>query len=303
MQLFARRELLTCRSTVWMRQAPEELAQLLRHQPSNALNNFFRFLAQSIRFIDPWDAAGAQFLNVVKALIRFGVAYLAQNAAFLNLSTGHPLYRLFDCLARVDDDELLRAAWKGWKVGCQSWYDMMGDPEAWSANVDYLSIAYLGGCSVSELPANMGAILDKTIKRYEAEGRHNTKYLASLWNRAVYTELTASDTAGGLRPKSNTLIRRQAAHPRGQVTDARAAAPGTSINVIKSLSVLRALHQFIESMKKTVAAMEEHGTGSPLVLQFVRRLEYSLEEAGESELAAEMAKVSGLRGIPLGSEV
>lgn len=287
-----------------MHQAPEELALLLRHQPSNALNNFFRFLAQSIRSIDPRDPAGAQFLNVVKALIRFGVAYLAQNAAFLNLSTGHPLYRLFDCLARVDDDELLQAAWKGWKVGCQSWYDMMGDPEAWSANVDYLSIAYLGGCSVSELPANMGAILDKTIKRYEAEGRHSPKYLASLWSRAVYTELTASGSARGLRPKSNTLVTHQTAHTRGQVIGSRTAAPGASISIIKSSSVLRALDQFIESMKRTVADMEEeHGPGSPLVLQFVRRLEYSLEEAGESELAAEMAKVSGLRGSPLGSQV
>lgn len=148
-----------------MRSAPDELGLLLRNQPSNIISHFFRFLAQSIRFIDPWDPEGAQFLKVVKALIGFGTAYLAQNAAVLNLSPCHPLYRIFECLTAVDDQELLQAAWKAWKVGCQSWYDMVEDPATYTANVDYLSIAYLGGCSVSELPPNMGDILDNSVKK------------------------------------------------------------------------------------------------------------------------------------------
>ncbi|KAG6362042.1 hypothetical protein INS49_010271 [Diaporthe citri] len=284
---------------VWMRHAPEELGLLLRHQPSNTLNNFFRFLAQSIRFIEPQDPAGAQFLKVVKALIKFGVAYLAQNAAFLNLSTGHPLYRLFDCLARVDDDELLQAAWNGWKVGCQSWYDIMKDPAAWSANVDYLNIASLGGCSVSELPTNMGAILDKTSKRYEAEGRQSPKYLASLWNKAVYEEMIASNFARDPRPKSDTLVTCNTAHLRGLAADARATAPEAPIGVINSSAPRRALDRCIESMKQTVVAMEEeHGNSSPLVLQFMRQLEYGMYEIGEMEVAAEMASLLELRSSP-----
>lgn len=287
-----------------MRHAPEELGLLLRHQPSNTLNNFFRFLAQSIRFIDPQDPAGSQFLKVVKALIKFGVAYLAQNSAFLNLSTGHPLYRLFECLARVDDHELLQAAWNGWKVGCQSWYDMMEDPAAWSANVDYLNIASLGGCSVSELPTEMGAILDKTLKRYEAEGPQNPKYLASLWNMAVYEELIASNLARDPRLKSDTLVTCKTAHPRGLAADARTAAPGAPINVINSSRPRRALDQCIESMKQTVAFMEEeHGSNSPLVLQFWRELENGMYEVGEMEVAAEVAKLLELRSSSLDLQV
>lgn len=287
-----------------MHHAPEELALLLRHQPSNTLNNFFRFLAQSIRFIDPRDPAGSQFLKVVKALIRFGMAYLAQNAAFLNLSTGHPLYQLFDCLARVDDHELLHTAWKGWKVGCQSWYDIMKDPEAWSANVDYLNIASLGGCSVSELPTNMGAILDKTSKRYEAEGRHNPKYLASLWNKAVYEEMIASNFERDQRPKSAALVTCKTARPRGLAADTQTTVPGAPINVINSSRPRQALDMCIKSMKQTVVDMEEeHGNSSPLVLDFMRQVEYGMYEVGEMEVAAEMARLSELRSSPCDLQV
>lgn len=273
-----------------MQHAPEELGLLLRHQPSNTLNNFFRFLAQTIRFIDPLDPAGAQFLKVVKALIKFGVAYLAQNAAVLNLSTKHPLYRLFDCLARVDEHELLQAAWKGWKVGCESWYDIMKDPEAWSANADYLNIASLGGCSVSELPTNMGAILDKTVKRYEAEGPDCPKYLASLWNNAVYTELIASNSARDVRPKSDTLVTCKTV---GVMAGTRTVASRAPINAIDSSEPGRALDRCIRSMKKTAFAMEkEYGSSSPLVLRFVREVEYGMYEIGNMETAAEMAELS-----------
>lgn len=291
------------RSIAWMRHAPEELGLLLRHQPSNTLNNFFRFLAQSIRFIDPRDPAGAQFLKVVKALVKFGVAYLAQNAALLNLSAGHPLYRLFDCLARVDDHELLQAAWKGWKVGCESWYDIMDDPAAWSANADYLNIAALGGCSVSELPTNMGVILDQTAKRYEADGRQNPKYLASLWNRALYTELISSNSARNLRRESDTLATWKTGRLRGLVADAGAAAPGATITVEYASERCRALDRCIESMKQTLAALkEEYGSSSPLVLQFNREMQYGMYEIGEMGKAAELAKLTELRSSPQGLE-
>lgn len=282
------RSSLTCHSIVWMHRAPEELGLLLRHQPCNTLNNFFRFLAQSIRFIDPRDPAGSQFLKVVKALIRFGLAYLAQNAAVLNLSTSHPLYRLFDSLARVDEHELLQASWKGWKVGCESWYEMMDDPAAWSANVDYLNIANLGGCSASELPTNMGEILDKTLKRYEADGLHTPKYTASLWNRAIYTELI-SNSATKLGPQGDTLVTCEAARPRGLV-----ACAGTEvrINANNTPKSRKALDECIRHMTQTIAVMEEeHGHGSPLVIQFIREVEYGMCEAGEMGIAADMAKL------------
>lgn len=300
-QLCSRHRMLTCRSIAWMHHGPEELGLLLRHQPSNTINNFFRFLAQSIRFIDPQDPAGAQFLRVVKALIKFGVAYLAQNAALLNLSSGHPLYRLFDCLARVDDHELLQAAWKGWKVGCESWYDIMEDPMAWSANTDYLNIASLGGCSVSELPTNMGAIVDQTVKRYEAEGPYNPKYLASLWNKAVYAELISSNSAGDPRRESDKLVACKTGRPRRLVADAWTAAPGVPITVGDSSETHRALDLCITTMTQTAAAMEvEYGKGSPLVLRFLREMEYGMYEAGEMGIAAEMAKLPELGSSPQG---
>lgn len=275
---------------VLMRQAPEELGLLLRHQPSNTLNNFFRFLAQSIRFVDPDDPAGAQFLKVVKALIKFSAAHLTQNASSLNLSTGHPLCRLFDCLAHVDDHELLEAAWKGWKIGCQSWYDMMEGPAAWSANVDYLNIAALGGCNVSEFPSNMGDILEKTLKRYEAEGRNSPKYLASLWNRTVYAELVASNSTRTLHQKVDTPKACRAVHQGELVADAGTGETTAPINSIYSIRPSRALDHYIESMKQNIPALEdEHGSGSPPVLQFIRELEYGLYELGEMELAEEVS--------------
>lgn len=284
-----------------MRNAPEELGLLLRHQPSNTLNNFFRFLAQSIRFIDSRDPAGTQFLKVVKALIKFGVAYLAQNADSLNLSTTHPLYRLFECLATVDDHELLQAAWKGWKVGCQSWYDIMEEPVAWSANVDYLNIVSLGGASVSELPSNMSDILDKTLERYEAEGRYSPKYLASLWNRAIYTELVDSNSEWNLHRKGDALVTCKTAHQRGSVVDAGTNEAGTPIDCVNSSRPFRAQDKYIEPMKQTAAAMEEeYGNGSPIVLQFLRELEFGLSEAGDIGQAAEIAQMLKLQSSPLG---
>lgn len=285
-----------------MRQAPEELGLLLRHQPSNTLNNFFRFLAQSIRFIDPGDPAGTQFLKVVKALIRFGAAYLTQNASFLNLSTRHPLNRLFGCLAGVDDHELLEAAWKGWKVGCQSWYDMMGCPLAWSANADYLNIAALGGCNVSEFPSNMGDILEKTLKRYEAEGRYSPKYLASLWNTTLYAELVAPNSTGNLHRKAHASRACRAA-PQGDLV--AAAGPGTGgamapVNSINSPRPSRALDHYAECMKQTITTLEnEYGTGSPPVHRFTRELEYGFYELGEMELAEEVSRLLESQSRPL----
>lgn len=292
--------MLKCRSILWMHQAPEELALLLKHQPSNTLNNFFRFLAQSIRFIDPGDPAGTQFLRVVKALIKFGAAYLTQNAASRNWPPSHPLCRLFDCLASVDDHELLEAAWKGWKVGCQSWYDMMEDPTAWSANVDYLNIAALGGGSVSELPSDMGDILDKTLKRYEAEGRYSPKYLASLWNKAVYAGLVASDSTRNLHRKGETARACKKRYQGGLVVDAATGETGDPTNGLSSSRPSRALDHYIESMKQNVKALEkEHGNGSPPVLQFIRELEYGLYEVGEMDLAAEVVRLLESQSCPL----
>lgn len=283
-----------------MHQAPEELALLLKHQPSNTIKNFFRFLAQSIRFIDPGDPAGTQFLKVVKALIRFGAAYLTQNAASHNWSASHPLCRLFDCLAGVDDHELLEAAWKGWKVGCQSWFDMMEDPMAWSANVDYLNIAALGGGSVSELPSNMGDVLDKTLKRYGAEGRYSPKYLASLWNKAVYAELVASNSTRNLHRKDETSRACKKGYQRRLVADAATRETGAPSNGISSSRPPRALDHYIETMKQNVNALEnEHGNGSPPVLQFIRELEYGLYEVGEMDLAAEVSRLLESQSCPL----
>lgn len=271
-----------------MRHAPEELGLLLRNQPSNVLNHFFRFLAQSIRFIDPREPDGAQFLKVVKALIKFGVAYLAQNAARLNLSVEHPLYRLFDSLTRVDDQELLQAAWKSWKIGCQSWYDMMDDPAAWSANIDYLNIAYLGGCSVSELPSNMGDVLDKTVKRYEAEDLHHAKRFGSLWNKAIYNELMSANSSRNLCPKGDNLVACNTVHQQGLVADFKTGAPMTTVI---SLDTHEDLQQYVESMKENVLAIEkEHGRGSPPALQYIREMEHGMHELGEMETAAQLAE-------------
>ncbi|KAJ4394197.1 hypothetical protein N0V93_003414 [Gnomoniopsis smithogilvyi] len=106
---------------VLMRQAPEELRQLLESEPASVLNLLFKFIIHVTRCLqnidDPDDKR--QFSVVVRALIRYAASVMAPQHG-----QQYPLYKLLRTLARIDDDELYPVAVKAWKLSCLMWDDI-----------------------------------------------------------------------------------------------------------------------------------------------------------------------------------
>lgn len=104
-----------------MRQAPEELRQLLESEPASVLNLLFKFIVHITRCLqnidDPDDKR--QFSVVVRALIRYAASVVAPQHG-----QQYPLSKMLRTLARVDDDQLCPLAIKAWKLSCLMWDDI-----------------------------------------------------------------------------------------------------------------------------------------------------------------------------------
>lgn len=104
-----------------MRQAPEELRQLLESEPASVLNLLFKFIVHITRCLqtidDPDDKR--QFSVVVRALIRYAASIVAPQHG-----QQYPLSKMLRTLARVDGDQLYPLAIKAWKLSCLMWDDI-----------------------------------------------------------------------------------------------------------------------------------------------------------------------------------
>lgn len=171
-----------------MREAPKELSHLLIHQPSNVLSNLFRFLTSIIQFLPLEDPAARQFLKVIKALLRYGATCLENAGSTLGFPSRHPLRLVLESLAKLDDQDILLVARRAWRVGCQTDLDLMDEPAAINANIDWMTLLANGGADPSELPHNFDDILEQTLKRYQAEGKSHL-HLITMMNRPIYLHM------------------------------------------------------------------------------------------------------------------
>lgn len=179
-------------AVTYLREAPKELNHLLIHQPSNILSNLFRFLTSVIRFLPLEDPGARQFLEVLKALLRYGATCLKTSESTCGgvPSRGQPLRLVLESLAKLDDREILLVARRAWSVGCQTDLGLMDEPATVNANIDLLTIMSNGGGDGSELPSNFDDILEQTLKRYEAEGKGHL-HLVTMMNRPIYLQMVA----------------------------------------------------------------------------------------------------------------
>lgn len=129
------------RALLLMRQAPDELRQLLAGEPPNVLSLFFKFIVYVSRCLQGLTdrAEKKQFSIVVRALIRYAASILAPGTSSSSSSSvieggggsshrrsvRHPLGMMLRTLVRVDDDQLHPLALKAWKMSCQTWDEIV----------------------------------------------------------------------------------------------------------------------------------------------------------------------------------
>lgn len=116
---------------VLLRQAPQELRQLLEGEPASVLNLLFKFIVHITRCLqhiaDPADKT--QFSAVVRALLRYAASVMApppppSQRGQRGQQTYYPLAHLLRTLARVADDQLHPLALRAWKLSCHMWDDI-----------------------------------------------------------------------------------------------------------------------------------------------------------------------------------
>lgn len=270
---------------VLMRQAPEELGLLLNGRPANLLSQLFMFLAHVTRRPFSDDGQRAQFLVVVRSLVRYGESLAAQ----VQLPRNHPLRQLLRALAlpTLDRHELGQLAAQAWRLSLSTWDDIVTVPESTSALgewMNYSAVSGLGG-----LPPDFGTTIERTLTNLEAKhGERDARCIKALWMHAEYLSTVDDDRGldshldGRIVEIFQELLRRGAEGPPRLVAyrfiadahRARGERGPAEENLRSSIDVMRAAF----------------GEAEPMVLTYVSDLETWLIEWGEAEKATEVGK-------------
>ncbi|KAK7711873.1 hypothetical protein SLS64_005144 [Diaporthe eres] len=255
------------RALVLMRQAPEELGLLLHGRPANLLSQLFMFLAHVTRRPFSGDGQRAQFLVVVRSLVRYGESLAAQ----LQLPRNHPLRQLLRALA----------------LPALERHDLGTVPESTSALGEWMNFSAVGG--LGGLPADFGTTIEQTLRNLEAKhGERDERCIKALWMHAEYLSTVDDDRGldshldGRICDIFRELLRRRAEGPPRLVAyrfiaDAYRARGERGLaeeNLRSSIDVMRAAF----------------GEAEPMVLTYVSDLETWLIEWGETEKATEVGK-------------
>lgn len=268
---------------VLMRQAPEELSLLLHGRPANLLSQLFMFLAHVTRRPFSDDGQRAQFLVVVRSLVRYGESLAAQ----LQLPLNHPLRQLLRALAlpTLGRHDLGQLASQAWRLSLSTWDDIVTVPESTSALgewMNYSAIVGLGG-----LPTNFGMTIEQTLRNLQARhGERDERCIKALWMYAEYLSTVDSDRGldkhldDRIRDVFQELLRRGAEGPPRLVAY-RYLADSHRVHGERGLAEEN-LRSSIDVMRKSF------GEAEPMVLTYVSDLETWLIEWGETEKATEV---------------
>lgn len=271
---------------VLMRQAPEELGLLLHGRPANLLSQLFMFLAHVTRRPFSGDGQGAQFLVVVRSLVRYGESLAAQLQL---LPGGHPLRQLLRALAlpALGRHDLGQLAAQAWRLSLSTWDDIVTVPESTSALGEWMNYSAVGG--LGGLPADFGTTIEQTLRNLEARhGARDERCIKALWMHAEYLSTVDDDRGRDSHLDARVvgifreLLRRGAEGPPRLVAyrfiaDAhrkRGERGPAEENLRCSIDVMRGAF----------------GEAEPMVLTYVSDLETWLTEWGETEKAAEVGK-------------
>lgn len=174
-----------------LRNAPNELMNLLLHQPGLVLSNLFRFITSIIRFLPQHDPGAQQFLTVIKSLLRYGATCLGNAETGGKFPSTHPIRLVLENLARVEDKELLMVARRAWMVACLAAFDLMGQIAAANANKDWITTTKNGGRH--QLPPSHQTGSDHIGRANETNGQSHMR-LVTLMNRAFFLRTLAAST-------------------------------------------------------------------------------------------------------------
>lgn len=149
---------------VLMRRAPGVLAELIERQAPNTLYVFFMSLAYftSGGLLEGPEAA--QFLVVVRHLIRYVAVFVAKDQG---LPTSHPIRQMLALLASADEKEIYQLVTKAWLVNCQSWDGLMDSPRSTYAIASWISYGEFNGFDA--MPTNLENVIKLTLETNAAK--------------------------------------------------------------------------------------------------------------------------------------
>ncbi|KAG6356873.1 hypothetical protein INS49_014748 [Diaporthe citri] len=270
---------------VLMRQAPEELGLLLRGRPANLLSQLFMFLAHVTR--RPFSDGGqrAQFLVVVRSLVRYGESLAAQT----RLPRDHPLRQLLRALAlpALGRHDLGQLAAQAWRLSLSTWDDIVTVPESTSALGEWMNYSAVGG--LGGLPVDFGTIIEQTLANLEAKhGERDERCIKALWMHAEYLSTVDDDRGLDAHLDDRILDIFQELLRRGAEGPPRLVAYRFIAGAHRARGE-RGLAE--ENLRSSIDVMRgAFGEAEPMVLTYVSDLETWLVEWGETEKATEVGK-------------
>lgn len=143
---------------VLMRRAPTVFADLIEKRPPNMLYVLFMSLAYFTFGGLLEGAEAAQFLVVVKCLIRYAAVSAARDQG---LPSSHPIRQMLAMLGNADEKEIHQLATKAWLVNCQAWDGLMDRPRSTYAIAAWISYGEFNGFDA--MPSDLGNIIELTL--------------------------------------------------------------------------------------------------------------------------------------------
>ncbi|KAG8157098.1 hypothetical protein KVR01_013088 [Diaporthe batatas] len=185
---------------VLMRRAPGVLAELMALRTPNTLYVLFMSLAYFTAGGLLSGPEAAQFLVVVRHLIKYVAVFVAKDQA---LPSTHPIRQMLALLANADEKEIYQLATKAWFVNCQSWDGLMDSPRSTYAIASWISYGEFNGFNA--MPSNLGNIIELTLEQNAAKyGEYHRRTTHTLQMYSMY--LTYRDRANGRDPYFNMEI-------------------------------------------------------------------------------------------------
>ncbi|KAK2613171.1 hypothetical protein N8I77_000098 [Diaporthe amygdali] len=108
---------------VQMRRAPEEVAAMVRTEPTALFVNLFMYILKLCDYPAITHAESRQVRLVVKSLFHYTASLLFSGSP--GLQTSHPLQVIIKGLATAPDSDLSEIASRAWMVTCQSWAELV----------------------------------------------------------------------------------------------------------------------------------------------------------------------------------